>query len=154
MHDSNHIYVALIQGRKGRVLHTYQSFFAFLHNRDYNENGGVFVTRARSLMSLAPKGNAMKLGTTDLSKMNPAMTGGAGGMVGSGNIGRGPRDRLIGVTVTVTKGPNKGYIGTIKDTNGPIARVELVTGNKVISIEKVKLMRRKYVDLVWPRSTH
>ena len=54
--------LGLIQGRKGRVLHTYQSFFAFLHNRDYSENGGVFVTRARSLVSLAPKGGLMKLG--------------------------------------------------------------------------------------------
>lgn len=137
-----------MQGRKGRVLHTHQSFFAFLHNRDYNENGGVFVTRARSLVSLAPKGNVMKLGAADLSKMNPALSGGAmGGMVGSGNIGRGPRDRLIGVTVTIVKGPQKGYVGTIKDTNGPIARVELVTNNKIISIDKSKLKRRKYVRL-------
>ncbi|KAI0761362.1 transcription elongation factor Spt5 [Trametes elegans] len=130
------------EGRKGRVLHTHQSFFAFLHNRDYAENGGVFVTRARSLASLAPKGNILKLGNTDLSKMNPALSGGAGGMVGSGNIGRGPRDRLIGVSVTVVKGPSKGYIGTIKDTNGPHARVELLTGNKVITIDKEKLRRR------------
>ncbi|KAI8989014.1 transcription elongation factor Spt5 [Trametes punicea] len=131
------------EGRKGRVLHTHQSFFAFLHNRDYAENGGVFVTRARSLVSLAPKGNIMKLGNTDLSKMNPALSGGAGGMVGSGNIGRGPRDRLIGVSVMVIKGPSKGYVGTIKDTNGPHARVELLTGNKVITIDKEKLRRRK-----------
>ncbi|KAL6302286.1 hypothetical protein BKA93DRAFT_405442 [Sparassis latifolia] len=130
------------EGRKGRVLHTHQSFFAFLYNRDYTENGGVFVTRARSLVSVAPKGNLMKLGAADLSKMNPALGGGAGGMVGSGNIGRGPRDRLIGVTVVVVKGPNKGYVGTIKDTNGPIARVELYTGNKVITIDKGKLRRR------------
>ncbi|OJT06820.1 Transcription elongation factor SPT5 [Trametes pubescens] len=130
------------EGRKGRVLHTHQSFFAFLHNRDYSENGGVFVTRARSLASLAPKGNILKLGNTDLSKMNPALSGGAGGMVGSGNIGRGPRDRLIGVSVTVIKGPNKGYVGTIKDTNGPHARIELLTGNKVITIDKEKLRRR------------
>ncbi|RDX52442.1 transcription elongation factor Spt5 [Lentinus brumalis] len=130
------------EGRKGRVLHTHQSFFAFLHNRDYNENGGVFVTRARSLASLAPKGNAMKLGATDLSKMNPALSGGAGGMVGSGMMGRGPRDRLIGVSVMVIKGPSKGYVGTIKDTNGPHARVELLTGNKVITIDKEKLRRR------------
>ncbi|KAH9903261.1 transcription elongation factor Spt5 [Cubamyces lactineus] len=130
------------EGRKGRVLHTHQSFFAFLHNRDYAENGGVFVTRARSLASLAPKGNIMKLGNTDLSKMNPALSGGAGGMVGSGNIGRGPRDRLIGVSVMVIKGPSKGYVGTIKDTNGPHARVELLTGNKVITIDKEKLRRR------------
>ncbi|KAI0088854.1 hypothetical protein BDY19DRAFT_1041717 [Irpex rosettiformis] len=131
------------EGRKGRVLHTHQSFFAFLFNRDYSENGGVFVTRARSLVSLAPKSNAQKLGATDLSKMNPALSGGAqGGMVGSGNIGRGPRDRLIGVTVMVVKGPRKGYVGTVKDTNGNLARVELISGNKVVQIEKDKLKRR------------
>lgn len=65
-----------------------------------------------------------------------------GGMVGSGNMGRGPRDRDIGLTVTVVKGAQKGYVGTIKDTNGNIARVELRTGNKVISIEKEKLHKR------------
>lgn len=131
------------------MLHTHQSFFAFLFNREYNENGGVFVTRARSLVSVAPKGNLMKLGATDLSKMNPAMSGGAqGGMVGSGNIGRGPRDRLIGVQVQIVKGTQKGYVGIIKDTNGPIARVELLSGNKIIMIDKEKLRRRKYVDVV------
>ncbi|CAL1710127.1 unnamed protein product [Somion occarium] len=130
------------EGRKGRVLHTHQSFFAFLHNRDYPENGGVFVTRARSLASLAPKGsNLLKLGGTDLSKMNPLMNAPAGGMVGSA-MGRGPRDRDIGCSVVVVKGPQKGYVGTIKDTNGSIARVELLTGNKIISIDKSKLMRR------------
>ncbi|KAI0258579.1 hypothetical protein BC834DRAFT_64480 [Gloeopeniophorella convolvens] len=129
------------EGRKGRVLHVHQSFFAFLHNREIIENGGVFVTRARSLVSLAPKGNIVHPGT-DLSKMNPALSGGAatGGMVGSGM--RGPRDRLIGVLVTVVKGNFKGYVGTIKDTNGPTARVELHTNNKVITIEKEKLYRR------------
>ena len=82
--------------------------------------------------------------STNLSKMSPALSGGAvtGGMVGSG-IGRGLRDRLIGVLVTVVKGPQKGYVGIITDTNGPIARVELNTNNKVITIEKEKLYRRK-----------
>uniref|UniRef100_A0A0W0G1Y1 Transcription elongation factor SPT5 n=1 Tax=Moniliophthora roreri TaxID=221103 RepID=A0A0W0G1Y1_MONRR len=131
------------EGRKGRVLHIHQSFYAFLHNRDIVENGGVFVTRARSLISLAPKGNLIKMAPgTDLSKMNPALAAPTGGMVGSGPMGRGPRDRLIGVSVTVIKGPHKGYVGTIKDTNGAIARVELHTGNKIISIEKAKLHRR------------
>lgn len=127
------------------MLHVHQSFFAFLHNREIMENGGVFVTRARSLVSLAPKGNIIRPGT-DLSKMNPALSGGAvtGGMVGSG-MNRGLRDRLIGVLVTVVKGPQKGYVGTIKDTNGPMARVELNTNNKVITIEKERLYRRKWV---------
>lgn len=75
--------------------------------------------------------------------MNPALSGGAqGGMVGS-QAGRGPRDYLIGVQVKIIMGPHKGYAGTIKDSNGPIARVELLAGNKVITIDKTKLLRRK-----------
>ncbi|TFK75562.1 transcription elongation factor Spt5 [Pluteus cervinus] len=129
------------EGRKGRILHIHQSFYAFLHNRDIVENGGVFVTRARSLVSVAPKGGLIKPGT-DLSKMNPAMIAPTGGMVGSGNMGRGPRDRDIGLTVWVVKGAQKGYVGTIRDTNGTIARVELRTGNKIISIDKKNLHKR------------
>lgn len=135
------------EARKGRVLHIHQSHYAFLHNRDLTENGGVFVTRAMGLVSVAPKGNSlMKLGpNADLTKMNPAAAGGAqgmGGMVGSGAMGRGPRDRLIGAHVVVIKGPHKGYVGIVKDTNGGVARVELNTGNKVISIEKAKIHRK------------
>ncbi|KAG6832190.1 hypothetical protein H0H87_002300 [Tephrocybe sp. NHM501043] len=129
------------EGRKGQVLHIHQSFFAFLHNREIVENGGVFVTRARSLASIAPKGNLLRPGT-DLSKMNPSIGAPMGGMVGSGAMGRGPRDRDIGLTVCVVKGPHKGYVGTIKDVNGTVARVELRTGNKVISLEKDKLRER------------
>lgn len=133
------------QGRKGQVLHIHQSFYAFLFNRDITENGGVFVTRTRVLVSQAPKGNLMKLGSLDSTKMNPAMNGGAvGGMVGS-QMFRGPRDRLIGVSVSVKQGPYKAHFGTIKDVNGTVARVELQTGNKVITIDKSKLWRRKYV---------
>jgi transcription elongation factor SPT5 len=91
---------------------------------------------------LVPKGNILKVG--DLSKMNPALSGGAagagGGMVGSGS--RGPRDRLIGVIVQVVQGPQKGIVGIIKDTNGNIIRVELSTGNKIIMIDRAKLKRR------------
>ncbi|KAI0083197.1 hypothetical protein BDY19DRAFT_998770 [Irpex rosettiformis] len=106
------------EGRKGKVLHTHQSFFAFLFNRDYSENGGVFVTRARSLVSLAPKSNTQKLGATDLSKMNPALNPALRGSA-QGGLRR-----------------------TIKDTNGNLARVELISGNKVVQIEKDKLKRR------------
>jgi len=133
--------IMFVKGRKGRVLHIYQSFYAFLNNRDLAENGGVFVTRARALVSVAPKGSLVKPGA-DLSKMNPALVQPTGGMVGSGNMSRGPKDADIGATVMVIKGPHKGYAGTIRDTNGNIARVELRTGNKLIMIEKEKLYRR------------
>lgn len=100
------------------------------------------MTRARSLTSVAPK-NMLKSGVSpDLSKMNPAVGSAqpVGGFVGSG-AGRGPRDRLIGIRVIVVKGTFKGYIGIVKDTNGTQIRVELNTGNKIITVEKEKLMR-------------
>ena len=67
-------------------------------------------------------------------------------MVGSGIIGRGPRDKLIGTPVMIIRGPSKGVAGIVKDTNGNLVRVELLTGNKVISIDKSKLKRRKCVN--------
>ncbi|KAH8829241.1 transcription elongation factor SPT5 [Flagelloscypha sp. PMI_526] len=123
------------ESRRGHVVHIYQAMHVFLYNRDIAVNSGIFVTNARSLVSTAPRG--MKPG--DLSKMNPAS---AGGMVGSGMM-RGPRDRAIGSLVTIVKGLNKGLIGTIKDTNGNTARVELHNAfNKMVSIDKSYLRRR------------
>ena len=133
------------EGRKGQVLHIHQSFYAFLFNREIQENGGVFVTRCRALASVAPKGAAPKLGSLDLSKMNPQMKGPAGmvmgGMVGS-QMARGPRDPVIGWQVAIVKGPMKGQYGTIKDTNAGLARVELLTVRRIITIDKVKIWRR------------
>jgi len=99
------------------------------------------------MTSLTPKGNLVKPAVGDLSKLNPAIGAPGGAAVGSGQMGRGPKDRLEGVMVSIVKGTFKGYIGTIKDTNGLIARVELRTGNKVVTIEKEKLLRKRYVQL-------
>ncbi|KZV92212.1 transcription elongation factor Spt5 [Exidia glandulosa HHB12029] len=139
------------EGRKGRLLHVHQSYFAFLHNRDIPENGGVFVARARALAPLAPRGMAKS--SMDLTKMNPALAGGA--MPSAGTMDRGFKDPLRGAAVTIVQGGYKGYIGTIKETNGAHARVELSTNNKTISIEKSKLRRRdgdgRLLDLDLPR---
>lgn len=120
------------------MLHIHQSFYAFLHNREIAENGGVFLARARGLVSVAPKGSA----ALDLSKMNPAVHR-QGGVVGSAMMSKGARDKLIGTQVTVVMGPFKGHFATIKDTNGNDCRVELQTSRKVITIDKSKLRRRE-----------
>lgn len=93
-------------------------------------------------MSVAPKSNANKLAGVDTTKQNPNLVTPTGGMVGSGAMGRGPRDRLIGVIVSVVKGGNKGLVGTIKDMNGQMARVELNANNKIITIDRTNLKRR------------
>jgi len=65
---------------------------------------------------------------------------------------KGPKDRLINMQVAVVKGEFKGYLGTVKDTNGNTARVELATNRKVISIDKSKLRRKKWVFIISFRS--
>lgn len=64
-------------------------------------------------------------------------------------MGRGPQDRRIGTIVTVIEleGPYQGYVGIIKDANGPIARIELWTGNKAIMVDKEILYLRLWAFL-------
>lgn len=98
------------EGRTGRVLHVYRSMFAFLYNRKIVENGGVFVTYARSLVSTAPKGasSKAKLG----QGLNPDRFA-AAPVVNAGANGR--PDGRIHRRVSVTRGAYKGYAGVVKD---------------------------------------
>ncbi|CAG8523761.1 11955_t:CDS:10 [Acaulospora colombiana] len=43
-------------------------------------------------------------------------------------------------TVTITKGPYKGYLGIVKDTTPVMARVELHTNCSIVNVEKTKLL--------------
>ncbi|TEB28540.1 hypothetical protein FA13DRAFT_1711825 [Coprinellus micaceus] len=120
--------VSVPQACKGRASHTHQPFFAFLHNGDITENSGVFVPRTHCLVLESPKGNAaLEAPAADLTQMDPALA--------QPNPAEAWRAHLI---MTVVKGPKKGYVGRIKDTNGNIARVELLGANKVVSINKEK----------------
>lgn len=112
--------------------------FAFLHNRDIVENGGVFVAYAKSLGSVAPRTLGNKF-SADLTRMNPDMNAMPNAMpTPTPMISRG-REVALGVNVVVIKGNHKGYKGIIKDLNGPLARVELHTRMRTITIERNKL---------------
>lgn len=54
---------------------------------------------------------------------------------GSGFAGRG----LLGKSVTITAGPQKGYVGFVKQITDNLARVELHTNGKVINVPVDKL---------------
>jgi len=130
--------------RTGKVLHIYRSLYAFLYSRDYAENGGVFVTYAQYLTSAAPQQKRL-----DTTKMNPdmqAMPPPGRPVLEESNIAlagtagtRRMRDPIIGMTVTIMKGPQKGFQGTVKDVNGQIARIELSSNNKTVNIDRSRL---------------
>lgn len=127
------------EGRKGKVLHVYRSIFAFLFNRDIAENGGVFVTYARSLSSTAPKGAAAR---PKSHQLNPDLFGKAPMPPPQAGASL-RRDGRIHRKVSVTKGAFKGYAGVIKDVTGVMARVELHTNSKVITINIESLKEQK-----------
>ncbi|KAL4929128.1 transcription elongation factor spt5 [Aspergillus undulatus] len=125
--------------RSGVILHIHRSFL-FIHNKTSAENSGIVVVRTTSVVTVSAKGGRST--GPDLSKMNPAMmrNGAPGGMMGpppSRNFGR---DRLLGKTVLVRKGPFKGLVGIVKDTTDVQARVELHSKNKLVTIPKELLV--------------
>jgi transcription elongation factor SPT5 len=131
--------------RQGVIIHIHRSYL-FLHNREQTENSGIFVVRATNVATVAAKGGRIAQQTAsgpDLARMNPALRNG-GGPPGSGGAMPPPksfgRDKALGQTVTVRKGPYKGLLGIIKDTTDTEARVELHTKSKTIQVAKEILL--------------
>lgn len=132
------------ENKQGRVLHIHRNFL-FAHNREQTENSGVFVVRTSNVKTVAAKGGRVDTAAAALSKMNPAMqrpgapSGGAPAMPPPRSMGR---DRLIGKTVTIRKGPHKGLLGIVKDSTDNEARVEIHGSKKTISVSKENLTIR------------
>ena len=124
--------------KQGVIIHIHRSFL-FLLNREQTENSGIFVVRASNVATIAAKGGRVtQQGSSgpDLTKMNPAVQRNGtsnGSMLPPRTMGR---DRIIGQTVKIRKGPYKGLLGIVKDATDTDARVELHTKNKVVSITK------------------
>lgn len=128
------------ENKKGTVVHIHRSYL-FLLNREQTDHSGIFVVRAQNALTVMAKGGRVTQQAStgpDLTKMNPARQA-------NGNTSNGPsmppprtmgRDRLLGLTVKIRKGPYKGLLGIVKDTTEQEARVELHTKNKTISIQK------------------
>jgi len=125
--------------KQGVILHIHRSFL-FLHNREQTDNSGIFVVRATNVATVAAKGGRVAQGGSigpDLSKMNPALqrngVNGNGAMPPPKSFGR---DRALGQTVTIRRGPYKGLLGIVKDTTDTEARVELHSKAKTVTVAK------------------
>ncbi|KAK5162953.1 transcription elongation factor spt5 [Saxophila tyrrhenica] len=131
--------------RQGRVLHLHRNF-VFVQNRERVENAGVWVARHMNVTTLNAKGGRPGgQNGVDLTRMNPAMKQNGVPGVMAPPQGRG-RDRLIGKTVKLRSGNQKGMIGIVKDATDQTVKVELHAKNKVISIN------RDHLQVIDPRS--
>ncbi|KJE92244.1 transcription factor Tat-CT1 [Capsaspora owczarzaki ATCC 30864] len=143
-------------GRQGTIKHIYRSV-AFVHCREVIENSGILVCRTRGLLSVSGKGTNKKF-------MDPAAPFGASSFVPAsprngvdrpvgntgaptpapaGGLGRGRgarrHDEMIGKSVVIRSGPYKGLLGIVKDATETVARVELHTKAKTVSVDKAQL---------------
>jgi transcription elongation factor SPT5 len=123
--------------RGGRAIHLHRGF-AFVQNRESRENSGIFVTRSNNLITVAGKGGRIGNGP-DLTKMNPLLKQGGGGPGAAMPPPQRGRDKLIGRTVKIRAGPQKGMIGIVKDSTALGAIIELHGKIKKITLPKEKL---------------
>lgn len=99
--------------RSGKIIHIHRAYL-FLRNASQSENAGVFVTQTTSVATVSAKGGRLVTTTAvDLNAMNPAMKRNAN----NGSAMPPPktfgRDRALGQTVTIRKGPHKGLLGIV-----------------------------------------
>ncbi|KAF2007384.1 hypothetical protein P154DRAFT_550441 [Amniculicola lignicola CBS 123094] len=125
------------ENRDGKVLYIHRGIL-FLESVNKTEQYGVFVARSNNVLSTTLKGGQKAMGP-DLGKINPALLAGANGTAMPPPQRPMGRDKLIGKTVSVRKGPHKGLLGIVKDTMGDEVRLELHTKSKHISIHRTLL---------------
>ncbi|CAG8721437.1 9360_t:CDS:10, partial [Racocetra persica] len=108
------------ENREGKILYIYRKYAFVLSRGGFGEDGGVFVVECNSLTN-----NNTRTAGIALDKLNPEVFSAP--------------DPLIGQTVTIIKGPYKGFIGIVKETTVLMARVELHTNCQIVNVEKTKL---------------
>jgi transcription elongation factor SPT5 len=131
------------ESKSGVIMHIHRAF-VYVHNRTQPENAGVFVARCVNVTTVAAKGGratAADAKTTSAMSMRNG-SGPNGPMAPPKSFGR---DRLIGKTVTIRKGPYKGVLGIVKNTTETTARVEMHSKAKVITVEKEELIVKECV---------
>jgi len=130
------------EGKQGTIRHIHRAFL-FLHSTTQPENAGMFVARNTNVSTISAKAGRITGSGPDLTSMNPAMKRGGANGNSAGSMAPPPkffgRDKAIGQTVTIRRGPYKGLLGIVKETTDLNARVELHTKGKTINVPKDSL---------------
>ena len=120
------------KSRNGKVLHVWKSS-VFVYRREIMENNGVFVVRNRHLKVAGGTKRAMDGPRVPQSPMIHGRGRGAAAERGRGGRGGGRGNRkheLIGKTIRVTRGVNKGAMGLVRDATNDTVKVELQANPK------------------------
>lgn len=129
------------KGRKGKVFNIHLQT-VFCHNIALTEHNGIFVARNRDI-----EVEGMTRAKVDFSKQNPNMMQPGGSMSAPTLLPKTTgRDKAIGQTIWIRRGPQKGLMGIVTDTTDTTARIEPHNGLKKISVNKDLLGFRTAAD--------
>jgi len=123
-------------GKSATVKHIHRAIL-FVHEKKVQQNSGVFVVRARSCTSAGSQVGKTNVLAPTFAQQSTQQQEPPSRPAVVGNRGR-VKDDLITKSVKITKGPMKGYLGTIIDTTDTHVKVEVHTKAK-----KVMLLRNQ-----------
>lgn len=124
------------ESKQGKIIHIHRAYL-FLRSDEQQQNAGVSVVRSTNVATVSAKGGRIAAATgPDLNSMNPAMKRNPNAAVDMPPPKTFGRDKAIGQTVTIRKGPYKGLLGIVKETTDTHARVELHTKSKTVNVPK------------------
>ncbi|KAJ5090624.1 Transcription elongation factor spt5 [Penicillium argentinense] len=127
--------------RKGEIIYIYRGI-VFAIDKERVENGGVWVTRAINTRSSQPAGGRElpSLDKPNPQIMNQQLKNNYASPIAMPSTGG--RDRLVGQTVSIRRGPLKGLLGRVPYANEKLACVEFVSGKKPVMIPREDLLPR------------
>ena len=136
------------KGKTGTVRHIFRAFL-FLYSPAQMSQSGMFVVRSRQVQLMGQskhkENDAMNAGGGPPGSLRPMGFGDRGQGPGGGMMAgpRGPMGRgagrgnsLEGKRIRITRGFDKGKVGTVKEESDSICRVELDATHKRVPVKK------------------
>ncbi|KAI9593796.1 hypothetical protein BDF19DRAFT_148566 [Syncephalis fuscata] len=117
--------------REGVILYIHRGS-VFIRSREVTENSGVFMVRGQQVRSMANTGARQAMANDKFARPAPPIAR-VNGRYNQRN------DRLVGQTVVITQGKDKGLLGIVKECTNTGARVELHSNARIVAIDKTKL---------------
>ncbi|RKP25900.1 hypothetical protein SYNPS1DRAFT_28384 [Syncephalis pseudoplumigaleata] len=117
--------------REGVILYIHRGSL-FVRSREVTKNSGVFIVRGQQVRSMANTGARQVLANEKFARPAPPIDRGHGRY-------NQRNDRLVGQTVVITQGKDKGLLGIVKECTSTGARVELHSNARVVAVDKAKL---------------
>jgi len=130
--------------KKGNVKHIFR-FFVFVHNREIQENNGIFVVKGKQCKLRGHSQNSMMQGTNTPGRSAQSNNFGTKPVYnGQSRPNSRRNDSLLNKTVTITRGPWKGMAGLVRSATDSKVMIQLPSGLEKITVNRDMIREEQY----------